>query len=377
MKITATKTNLVNTLTIAARVASSSSAIQAAQGVLLDVDGPAALVSATDFDTSITLPLVTEQLEGPGRLLLPAKLFLDVVKSCPGPSITISLGADAQAHIESASATFDLRTLRIEDFPPFPEPNIATMSKLPLAPFVAAIDKVADSASRDETRPVLTGINVRVSGSSIRAVATDSYRLAVYQGKLDNTAERDFELTLPASALQELAKLAKVAGAEDLTISESGHNFVMQFASIILSTRTIDGQFPNPDHLMPDEYEFSFTYPAEALTKTLKRVALLCDKNAPAVLTFESDGLTCHAVSADVGSAVEILADVHHGGQALTIGVNPDYLSQALAQYGEESVEVRLISPLRPVLLTDATGSLSQILMPIRLTSNVTAAAAA
>lgn len=369
MKLTATKTNLVNTLTIAARVASSSSAIQAGHGVLLDLDGPGALISATDFNTSITLPLVTETLEGPGRLLLPAKLLLDIVKACPDSIVTISLGTDSQAHIESGSATFDLRSLRIEDFPPFPQPDPATISKLPLAPFVAAIDKVSDSASRDETRPVLTGINVRVSGAEIRAVATDSYRLAVYQGKLDSPAERDFELTLPASALQELAKLAKVAGAEDLTISESGHNFVMQFASITLSTRTIDGQFPNPDQLMPDQCEFSFSYPAEALTKTVKRVALLCGKNAPAVLTFESDGLTCHAASADVGSAVEVLADVQHGGEALSIGVNPDFLSQALAQYGDESVEVRLISPLRPVLLTDSTGSLSQILMPIRLTT--------
>jgi DNA polymerase-3 subunit beta len=367
VKLTATKTNLVNTLTIAARVASSSSAIQAAHGVLINTDGSGAVISATDLDTSISLPLVTESLQGPGRVLLPSRLLLDVVKSCPGPSITISFGLDNQAHIESGSARFDLRTLILDDFPPLPQPNPRTVSKLPLAPFVAAIDKVADSASRDETRPVLTGINIRVAGANIRAVATDSYRLAVYRGTLEAPAERDFQLTLPATALQELARLSKVAGDQDLSISESGHNFVMQFASITLSTRTIDGQFPDPDHLIPTECEFSFTYSADTLGQTLKRVGLLCHKAAPAVLTFNGIGLKCHAAATDVGSAEEVLADIVHEGSPLAIGLNPDFLTAALAQYAGGDVEVRLISPLRPVVLTDSSGSLWQILMPIRI----------
>jgi DNA polymerase-3 subunit beta len=244
MKLTATKAHLVNALSISARIAASSGAIQAGQGALIDATGAGVLVSATDFSTSITLPLVTESIESPGRVLLPARLLLDVVKACPGATITISLGHDAQARIESASATFDLRTLRIEDFPTLPTADPTTSSSLPLAPFVAAIDRVATSASRDETRPVLTGIRVRVSGARLSAVATDSYRLAVYRTELESPAARDFERTLPAQALQELAKLAKVAGSDTLTISESHNSFVMQFASIVLSTRTIDGNYP-------------------------------------------------------------------------------------------------------------------------------------
>ena len=120
MKLTATKANLVNTLSIAARIAASSGAIQAGQGALIDATGAGALVSATDFSTSITLPLVTESIDTPGRVLLPARLLLDIVKACPGATVTISLGEDAQARIESGSATFDLRTLRIEDFPTLP-----------------------------------------------------------------------------------------------------------------------------------------------------------------------------------------------------------------------------------------------------------------
>jgi DNA polymerase-3 subunit beta len=367
MKLTATKANPVNTLSIAARIAASSGAIQAGQGALIDAAESGALVSATDFSTAITLPLVTETIDSPGRVLLPARLVLDIVKTCPGATVTISLGDDAQARIESGSATFDLRTLRIEDFPTLPTADPSTSSTLPLAPFVAAIDKVADSASRDETRPVLTGIRVRVSGARLSAVATDSYRLAVYRTELDAPTTREFERTLPARALQELAKLAKVAGVDRLTISESNRNIVMQFASITLSTRTIDGNYPDADQLIPTDCEFSFSYPADTLNETIKRVGLLCHKNTPAVLTFNGIGLKCQADAQDVGSAAEVLADIHHDGDAFTIGINPEFLTQALAHYGDGAVEVRLQNPLRPVMLTDATGTLSQILMPVRL----------
>jgi len=367
VKLTATKANLVNALSIAVRIAASSSAVQAGQGALIDATGIGAHVSATDFSTSITLPLVTESIESTGRVLLPARLLLDIVKACPGATVAISLAEDGQARIESGSATFDLRTLRIEDFPPLPSVDPDTSSSLPLAPFVAAIDKVADSASRDETRPVLTGIRVRVSGSHLSAAATDSYRLAVYRTELEAPASRDFERTLPARALQELARLAKVAGADRLTISESGHNLVMQFASITLSTRTIDGTYPDAEQLIPTDCEFSFTYSADTLNNTIKRVGLLCHKNTPAVLTFNGIGLKCHADTQDVGSAAEVLADIHHDGPAFSIGINPEFLVHALSQYGDGAVEVRLQSPLRPVMLTDATGALSQILMPIRL----------
>ena len=366
MKLTATKPNLVNVLAIAARIAASSGAIQAGQGALIDATGPGAVVSATDFDTSITLPLVTESIDRPGRVLLPARLLLDVVKACPGATVTISFGEDSTARLESGSATFDLRTLRIDDFPALPEPDPSTLSTLPLAPFTAAIDRVAQSASRDETRPLLTGVNIRVSGTRLRAVATDSYRLAVYQTELEAPATREFERTLPAHALQELARLAKVASAEQIAISESGYTVVMQFASITLSARTITGSYPDPDQLIPSECEFSFRYPADTLNETIRRIALLCHKNTPAVLSFKGSGLECHADAHDIGSAAEVLDDIRHD-DPFTIGINPDFLSQALAQYGSDPVEMRLLSPLRPVLLTDSTGTLSQILMPIRL----------
>ena len=118
--------------------------------------------------------------------MLPARLLLDVARSLPGKEATLELRpAEQDVEILSGSATFHIRTLRAEDFPPLPEPGGDTVVKVPAAAFVETINRVARSASRDETRPILTGILVSASGSELRMVATDSYRLSVKETKLE------------------------------------------------------------------------------------------------------------------------------------------------------------------------------------------------
>ena len=113
-------------------------------------------------------------------LPLPARLLVDVVRSLPGASVSLELrAAEQDVEIVAGAATFHIRTLRVEDFPPFPEPESDGRVEVPAAAFVATVAKVARSASRDETRPVLTGILVSASSDELRMVATDSYRLSV------------------------------------------------------------------------------------------------------------------------------------------------------------------------------------------------------
>src|SRR5205807_587513 len=116
---------------------------------------------------------------------------------------------EQDVELVSGSATFHIRTLRAEDFPPFPEPGGDQRVTVPAAAFVDTIGKVARSASRDETRPVLTGILVSAAGAELRMVATDSYRLSVKETRLDPPLEGSFEANVPARALQELARIAQ------------------------------------------------------------------------------------------------------------------------------------------------------------------------
>ena len=190
MKVSTSRTELFTELQTVTRAASTRSAVQALSGVQLTAKAGAIELRATDMEIGLRVPLQGEIVRD-GAVVLPARLLVDVVRALPGDSVSLELRASEQdVEIVAGSATFHIRTLRLEDFPPFPEPEGDGRVEVPGPAFVETVLKVARSASRDETRPVLTGILVSASESELRMVATDSYRLSVKETKLDAPLSR-------------------------------------------------------------------------------------------------------------------------------------------------------------------------------------------
>src|SRR5579862_6662284 len=349
------------------RVASARSAIQALPGVQVDATSGGCELRATDMDISLRVPLTVELIRE-GTVVLPARLLLDVVRALPSAQVSLELrAAEQDVELISGNATFHIRTLRSEDFPPFPEPDNEERVSLPVQAFVSTALKVAGSASRDETRPVLTGILVSASERELRMVATDSYRLSVKETKLDSALPSSFEVNVPARALQELARVA--AGSEDaqLNISVLQNQVVFGLDGVILSSRLIDGQFPNYRQLLPESFEHELRIAGAELTEVVRRISLLAQKNAPLRLTFAPGELTVSAQTPDVGEASESLP-VAFQGEALEIGFNPEFLRDGLEAIEDGDLLLKLISPLRPGLIQSADGTGFQyLIMPIRL----------
>src|SRR6185437_12695388 len=183
------------------RAASTRSAVQALSGVQLQAQGDAIELRATDMEIGLRVPLEGEVVRE-GAVVLPARLVVDVVRALPGDEVSLELRPAEQDVEIVGAATFHIRTLRSEDFPPFPEPEDEGRVNVPGAAFVETVLKVARSASRDETRPVLTGILVSASADELRMVATDSYRLSVKETRLESPLAGAFEANVPARALQ-------------------------------------------------------------------------------------------------------------------------------------------------------------------------------
>jgi DNA polymerase-3 subunit beta len=267
----------------------------------------------------------------------------------------------------SGSATFHIRTLRAEDFPPLPEAADGKVVSVPAQAFVETIGKVARSASRDETRPILTGILVSATGTELRMVATDSYRLSVKETTLDSPLESTFEANVPARALQELARIAQQAQSDALTASVLENQIVFEVDGASLSSRLIDGQFPNYRQLLPDSFEHELQISGGELTEVVRRISLLAQKNAPLRLAFTEGQVVASAQTPDVGEASEALPVSFHG-EPFEIGFNPDFLRDGLESVESGDLVLKLISPLRPGLIEAADGSGFQyLIMPIRL----------
>jgi DNA polymerase-3 subunit beta len=367
MKITTKRDALFAQLQTVTRAASTRSAVQALSGVQLQAKGGAIELRATDMEIGLRVPLEGD-IAREGAVVLPARLLVDVIRALPGADVTLELRPSEQdVELVAGSATFHIRTLRLEDFPPFPEAEGDGRVTVPGPAFVETVLKVARSASRDETRPVLTGILVSASATELRMVATDSYRLSVKETTLEAPLDGSFEANVPARALQELTRIVQHGSAEDLSVSVRANQVVFEAAGVVLSSRLIDGQFPNYRQLLPDAYDHELQLAGTEITEVVRRISLLAQKNAPLRLAFSDGELTVSARTPDVGEAREALP-VPFQGEPLEIGFNPEFLRDGLEAVESGDVLLKLISPLRPGLIQAADGSGFQyLLMPIRL----------
>ena len=367
MKLTTKRDTLFHQLQTVTRAASTRSAVQALSGVQLQATGDGIELRATDMEIGLRVPLEGAVVRE-GAAVLPARLLVDVVRALPADDLTLELrAAEQDVELNSGSATFHIRTLRLEDFPPLPEPGGDDQLDVPGPALVETVLKVARAASRDETRPVLTGVLVSANEQELRMAATDSYRLAVKDTTLEAPLSRSFEANVPARALQELTRIVQHEGADRIGVSLRSNQVVFEAASVVLSSRLIDGQFPNVRTLLPEAYEHELQLAGSEIADVVRRISLLAQKNAPLRLSFAEGELTVSARTPDVGEARETVP-VPFQGEPLEIGFNPEFLRDGLDALEGGDVVLKLISPLRPGLIEAADGSgFVYLLMPIRL----------
>ncbi len=368
MKLSLSAADLLAQLQTTTRVASARSAVQALSGVMISAAADSAPeLLATDMEIGLRVPLKAD-VARPGSVVLPARLLLDVARSLPAEALTMELrAAEQDVEIICGPTTFHLRTLRSEDFPSLPSPSPDTRVVLPGEAFVQTVMRVARSASRDETRPVLTGVLISASGQELRMVATDSYRLSVKETALESPLQGSLEANVPARALQELVRIAQQSPSDSIAVSVGQNQAVFEIGDVVLSSRLIDGQFPNYRQLLPESVEHELRLASAELTDVVRRISLLAQKNAPLRLSFSEGTLTVSAQTPDVGEASEAIPVPFHG-EPFEIGFNPEFLRDGLESIESEELVLKLISPLRPGLIESPdSGDFVYLIMPIRL----------
>lgn len=367
MKLTTKREDLVSKLSIVSRAVSTRAATQALSGVLLNASDGRVTLAATDLDLGLETTLEAE-IEDGGAVLLPGRLFAEVARSLADSTVEIeSREAKRDVEIRSGGSSFHLRVLPVEDFPKLPQPQEEGALKIPAAALEESIELVARAASRDDMRPVLTGVFVTASGKEMTMVATDSYRLAVKRTELESELGGELEANIPARALRELGRILSSEGAGETSISLLQNQAVFVAGSILLSTRLIDGQFPNFRQLLPESYEHDVRLPRSDFLDVVRRVSQLAQRNAPLRLSFRSGELTVAAETPDVGDARETMPAAFEG-EELEIGFNPEFLREGIESVQGDEILMRLISPLRPGLLEPVEGDdFRYLVMSIRL----------
>jgi DNA polymerase III subunit beta len=362
LKITCDRDQLVDRLSTVSRVVSTRGSVQVLAGVLLRPDGNTLELAATDMELSLRTTLEA-QVEGSSSVVVPGKLLVDLARLLPASEVTIEYRPEAGvAHISSGTYSSKLNVFAAEDFPRLPAIDQAP-HQIATSSLLETVDRVARSASKDESRPVLTGIQVRFEGTRLLMAATDSYRLSFKETELEQ-AGPDLEAIIPARALIELARIA--AGTETVTLGVNENTVVFGTGNTWLTTRRIDGQFPDVSRLLPESFEIEVDLPRAELRDVVRRAGVMALRNAPLRLRFADGELTISAQSQDVGETRESLPAAY-SGEPLEIGFNAEFLADGVDAVRGDTVRLKLINPLRPGLITSADDSFWYLIMPIRL----------
>ena len=354
-------------LLLAGRAVSTRSAMPSLGGILVTAGKNAVRLRATDMEVGLNLS-VDAAVDAEGSALLPGRLLADVVRSLPvGEEIRLELRPEQRdVEITAGSSRFHLRTLPPEDFPRIPEFDGETMT-MPAVAFADTIERVARAASRDEVRPILTGILVSADERTLTMVATDSYRLSVKHTELEQPVPQALEANVPARALRELSRIVASEDAEEVEIVLPGNQVLFRAGGVVLSSRLIEGQFPSYRQLIPESFDHEVRLPRAEFLDAARRVSQLAQRNAPLRLAFSEGELAISAETPEVGDAREAMP-APFSGDALEIAFNPEFLVAGIESVDSDEVVLRLTSPLRPGLLEPlGRDDFRYLVMPIRL----------
>ena len=367
MKINVARDELVAKLGVVSRAVSTRGTVQVLSGILLRAEGDVLTLAATDMELSLRTTL-DARVEGDGAVVIPGKPLVELARLLPESDVTIEYRPEeGTVQIVSGSYSSRLHVFNAEDFPRLPAVD-AQLHAIDREALLETIDRVARSASRDESRPVLTGILVRFEAGKLVMVATDSYRLSVKETELDSAAP-ELEAIIPARALTELSRLA---GGDTVELGVHENHVVFgvpvrdETADAWLTTRRIDGQFPNYRQLLPETFEVELTLPKSELADVVRRASVLALRNSPLRLRLAEGELTVSAQTQDVGETQETMPAAYTG-EEFVIGFNAEFLRDGVDSIVGDDVRVKLINPLRPAILEDAAGDFTYLIMPIRL----------
>lgn len=362
-RITVSREELAAKLATVSRAVSTRTAVLVLGGIQVRAEDGRLHLAATDMELSLRASLDAE-VSDDGLAVVPGRLLLDIARSLPEGEVSLEhRPEEATVVVTAGSAAYRVHTYSAEDFPRLPDIDAVALHGIERDALVETIARVGRSASRDESRPVLTGILVRFEPGKVVMAATDSYRLAVKETAVGGSLP-ELEAIIPARALQELSRLAP--SGDEVRLGVQDNHVVFGVGGVWLTTRRIDGQFPNYRQLLPEQFEHELDLPREELLDVVRRVALMAQRNSPIRLRFADGELTVSAITQDVGEARESLP-VAYTGEPLEIGFNAEFLRDGLESVDSASVRFKLISPLRPAVLEGEGDDYVYLIMPIRL----------
>jgi DNA polymerase-3 subunit beta len=366
------KDTLLNHLIIAQKALSNKTPNPALQGIKLEVykDHLVMITSNSDIAIRLNIKDASLDVEEEGSILIPGKYFVEIIRKLDSIKVNLSLVADNMLRIESDRSDITLNMMDLDDYPELEFAEKVKSIKINVRTLKSLIRQTAFATSSIENRPILTGVNFKIDGKKLRAIATDSYRLSQKEIKLEDSYE-PMNIIIPGKSLDELIKVLE-NNSEIVEMHFDHSKILFKYGNLLFQSRLLEGNYPETSKLIPTEFPIIIKFNKEALTTAVERASLLSSRdgnNAIVKLELRQDNIVeISSNSPEIGKILEEVYPVDQlDGTVLKIAFSSKYFLDALKVFNSSEVTVNFTGEIRPFIITgEYDEDMLQLILPVR-----------
>jgi len=363
MKFSIVRCKFLDGLQKVQNVVSGKGTLQILQNALIQAKDGRLCITTTDLDISERCYVECE-VEQSGSTTLPVRRLSSIIRELDEGKIMVEVNGDDVATVQAGSSYFKIIGMSVRDFPPVPSPEGKFCYRIDQGVLREMLRKTSYAVSQDETRRVLNGVLMAFKDNKLTMVATDGRRLALVEHEIEFSPEAETEMVLPTKAVSELTRILDSEG--DLKVYAQKNQAVFELGTTMLSSKLIDGVYPNYRQVIPSACDERVVIEREALLSALRRVSVVTtDKSNATRLTFSANQLTITINTPDVGEGRDTVP-VKYAGKEISIIFNPEYVMDPLKNIDEDEVFFELNDGHSPALLKCNVPFL-YVLMPLRI----------
>lgn len=374
MKLTVLQESLSKALSLTSRFSNPRAQLPVLGNILFSAKGNKLILASTNLETSVVYS-VGAKVEKKGKITIPAKIISELVSNLNEGQIKLTSEKE-QLKIATQGFTSTISGMNASDFPEVPSQMDKAAGSLPMEPFLNALSCVVFAASNDETRPILTGVLFIFKDKELILVATDGFRLSQKKIKVDGFKAdlKEKRIILPKSSLTELSRFSKEQETFFLSYQKENNQVIFGFPDIIFSTRTLEGEFPNFEKIVPKISKIKLRIDKEELLKAVKLAAVFARDSANIVkIKVKEKEIVLSAESSRGGSQetkvdARVESEEKLGKDGFQIAFNYRFLEEFLHSMEGEEVEMKLSEQTAPCVFTDPKDpSFLHLIMPVRI----------
>lgn len=372
MKIKIKKDLLLENLNKVSKAISTKNLIPILSGIKFDLTKEGLTLTASDNDITIQTFIPADnkdmEIEKEGSIIIQGKYVLDIVRKLPDEFINIEVIDELKILIYAENSEFNLNGINQKEYPNVALENSKNFVKINTKLFKTIINQTAFATSTDESRPILTGINIKITGDILECSATDSYRLAKKQAKLNEIAGETYNIIVPGKNIVEFMKILN-EGNEELEIHIFSNKVLFKQNNLLFQSRLVSGNYPNVNNLIPSDSFLKITANLSNLYDVIDRASILTSDKEKNIVTLETNKnlLIVRSSSAEIGRVEEKMNITKDNEEEIKISFSAKYMMDALRSFEGDAVELAFEGEVKPIIIKDVEDpNLTQLVLPIR-----------